>query len=169
MFNEDRYCAPMIQQLNARLSAFPPRKRRRLESEILAVLHAAEDDDERAPTATNAWAPFSSISDRLLKQRVKKPNKSYVAACCNYVLVEINRYNAATTYKELLKLVLVIFIVRFAIIRCRNLQINSLLWQNRKSGDRCSLSQTYWRSGRVQRPWRRDCDDRDRRNAVCSR
>ena len=130
----------MIQQLNARLSAFPPRKRRRLESEILAVLHAAEDDDERAPTAANARATFSSISDRLLEQRVKQPNNRYDATCCNYVLVEINRYNAATTYKELLKLVLVIFIVRFAIIRRRNLQINRLSWQNKESAVRCSLS-----------------------------
>ena len=143
MFNEDHYCEPLIEQLDAHLSAFPPRKRRRLESEILTVLHAAEDDDERAPTAANAWATFSSIADRFLKQRVKKSNNRYDAACCNYVLVEINRYNAATTYKELLRLVLVIFIVRFAIIRCRNLQINRLLWQNRESAVRCSLSRAY--------------------------
>ena len=160
MFNEDHSCESIVEQPEARISAFPPHKRRRIESEILAVLHAAEDDDERASTATNAWAPFSSISDRLLKQRVKKPNNRYVAACCNYVLVEIRRYNAATTYKELLKLVLVIFIVRFAIIRRRNLQINRLLWQNRESAVRYSLSRAYWRSGRVQRPRRRDCDNR---------
>ena len=62
--------------------------------------HAAESDD--------AWAPFEAIADRLRAERVKRPRDNYDSECCNYVLVNVALYNAATTAADLLKLVCVL-------------------------------------------------------------
>ena len=82
-------------QLKAHMIALSPRKRHRLGSQILEILHAAELDEE--------WAPFETILDRLRTKRVKRPLDNYDSECCNYVIVKVALYNAAATAADLLK------------------------------------------------------------------
>ena len=59
-----------VNQHKARLSALSSRKRRRLEPQNLALLHAAEPDEE--------WAPFEKIVHRCNGARRRRGRKSHL-------------------------------------------------------------------------------------------